>query len=53
MLIDRFNYLKIIDEQSYVRVDSDTLKEYKEVINIKIPIIYVYSLIMEIFIRLK
>ena len=35
VLIDRFNYLKIIDEQSYVRVDSDTLKEYKEVINIK------------------
>lgn len=35
VLIDRFNYLKIIDEQSYVRTNEETLKEYKKVIKMK------------------
>lgn len=35
ILIDRFNYLKVIDEQSYVRTNEGTLKEYKSIIKIK------------------
>lgn len=35
VLIDRFNYLKVVDEQSYVRTNEETLKEYKSIIKIK------------------
>lgn len=35
VLIDRFNYLKAIDNQSYMRVNEDTISEYQEVIKIK------------------
>lgn len=34
-LIDKFNYLKVIDSQSYVRVNEETMDEYKNVIKIK------------------
>lgn len=34
-LIDKFGYLKIIDSQSYARVNEETLNEYKEIIKIK------------------
>lgn len=35
VLIDRFNYLKVIDEQSYVRTNEETLNDYKKVIKMK------------------
>ena len=35
ILIDRFNYLKVIDEQSYSRTNEETLEEYKRIIKIK------------------
>ena len=34
-LIDRFSYIKIINEQSYVSTNEETLSEYKKVIKVK------------------
>ncbi len=34
-LIDRFNYVKIIDEQSYTRTNEETLESFEHIISIK------------------
>lgn len=34
-LIDRFNYIKVVDEQSYSRANEETLNSYKHIIKLK------------------
>ena len=34
-LIDRFNYIKVVDEQSYVRSNEETLESYSHIVKLK------------------